>query len=121
MWINVTRFSRLVIRYVIPGRQQASGAERNSCEWFQEFFAAKMGWWFLSGESRVTSNELRVPKAWHIWRDWSFTPFVVVVGSKYFLPAPECLLFDRAIVGSRPWLRPIPPRRVWGGFDAWPQ
>ncbi len=24
-----------------------------------------------------------------------FTPFVVVVGGKYFLPVPECLLFDR--------------------------
>lgn len=22
-----------------------------------------------------------------------FTPFVVVVGSKYFLPVPECLIF----------------------------
>ena len=26
-----------------------------------------------------------------------FTPFVVVVGGKYFLPVPECLLFDREI------------------------
>ena len=24
-----------------------------------------------------------------------FTPFVVVVGGKYFLPVPECLLFDQ--------------------------
>jgi len=28
---------------------------------------------------------------WHFRRDWFFTPFVVVVGGKYFLPAPECL------------------------------
>jgi hypothetical protein len=34
-------------------------------------------------------------KAWHIRYDWSFTPFVVVVGGKYFLPVPECLLFGR--------------------------
>jgi len=33
--------------------------------------------------------------AWHIRYDWSFTPFVVVVGGKYFLPVPDCLLFDR--------------------------
>ena len=26
-----------------------------------------------------------------------FTPFVVVVGGKYFLPVPGCLLFDREI------------------------
>jgi hypothetical protein len=25
-----------------------------------------------------------------------FTPFVVVVGGKYFFPVPECLLFDQA-------------------------
>jgi hypothetical protein len=25
----------------------------------------------------------------------AFTPFVVVVGGKYFWPVPECLLFDR--------------------------
>ncbi len=25
----------------------------------------------------------------------AFTPFVVVVGSKYFLPVPECLLFGQ--------------------------
>ena len=26
-----------------------------------------------------------------------FTPFVVVVGGKYFFPVPECLLFDQEI------------------------
>ncbi len=38
----------------------------------------------------------RKSKTWHFRHDWSFTPFVVVVGGKYFLPVPECLLFDRA-------------------------
>jgi hypothetical protein len=33
-------------------------------------------------------------KTWHFRHDWLFTPFVVVVGCKYFLPVPECLLFD---------------------------
>jgi len=70
---------------------------------------------------RATNSKLSTPLAWHNRRDWPFTPFVVVVGSKYFLPAPVCLLFDWATVGSRRWLRPIPPRRVWGGFDAWPR
>lgn len=91
----------------------------------------KFLWWLLEGREkiqavageavRMTENDGRITKTWHLWRDWSFTPFVVVVGSKYFLPAPECLLFDRATIGSRRWLSPIPPRRVWGGFDAWPQ
>jgi hypothetical protein len=30
-----------------------------------------------------------------------FTPFVVVVGGKYFLPVPECLLFDQEFCRSR--------------------
>jgi len=94
------------------------------------FGCAKFLWWLLEllvGNSeagygqRITNNEERTTKAWHIRRDWSFTPFVVVVGSKYFLPTPVCLLFDRATVGSRLWLRPIPPRHARGGFDAWPQ
>ncbi|MBL7845961.1 MAG: hypothetical protein JNL40_00730 [Cyclobacteriaceae bacterium] len=62
-------------------------------------------WWFrvVRGEHNrsVMVDKTRVSMTWHIRRDWPFTPFVVVVGSKYFLPAPECLLFDRAIIGSR--------------------
>ncbi len=47
---------------------------------------------------QTTINQQRStnPKTWHFRHDWSFTPFVVVVGGKYFLPVPECLLFDRA-------------------------
>jgi len=66
-------------------------------------------------------------KTWHFRRDWSFAPFVVVVGSKYFLPAPECLLFDRTVPdlfrdGSRQSLRSLsllPAPLVREGFDAW--
>ena len=48
-----------------------------------------------------TNNQLLTTlKIWHFRRDWLFTPFVVVVGGKYFLPAPECLLFDRVYYGS---------------------
>lgn len=39
-------------------------------------------------------------KTWHIRYDWSFTPFVVVVGGKYFLPVPDCLLFGRNSINS---------------------
>ncbi len=61
-----------------------------------------------TSKQRMQNVELRMPlnssfniyhspivKAWHIRYDWSFTPFVVVVGGKYFLPVPDCLLFDR--------------------------
>ncbi len=68
-------------------------------------------------------------KTWHIRRVWSFAPFVVVVGSKYFLPAPVCLLFDRVsrnesgmTIGSYQSLRYkslMPAPLVRGGFDAW--
>ena len=51
--------------------------------------------------SRITINGQRTTMIWHFRRDWSFTPFVVVVGGKYFLPAPECLLFDWVNYGSR--------------------
>ena len=40
---------------------------------------------------RTSDNEFKI---WHIRHDRCFTPFVVVVGSKYFLPVPDCLLFD---------------------------
>jgi|GEM_PF-1700179 len=36
-------------------------------------------------------------KTWHFRHDWLFTPFVVVVGGKYFLPVPECLLLDQGL------------------------
>jgi hypothetical protein len=53
----------------------------------------------LSGLCRLI-----VRKTWHFRHDWLFTPFVVVVGGKYFLPVPECLLFgwvtQRSLVGQ---------------------
>jgi hypothetical protein len=48
--------------------------------------------WVLT--PRITIGGKRLTKTWHFRRDWLFTPFVVVVGCKYFLPVPECLLFD---------------------------
>ena len=46
--------------------------------------------------TQLTGNgyTVRFLKIWHFRHDWLFTPFVVVVGGKYFLPVPECLLFD---------------------------
>ncbi len=61
-------------------------------------------------------------KTWHIRRVWSFAPFVVVVGSKYFLPAPVCLLFDWGKFGSDHPMRclpHLPAPLVREGFDAW--
>ncbi len=43
----------------------------------------------------INYSLLTTLKKWHFRHDWLFTPFVVVVGCKYFLPVPECLLFDR--------------------------
>ncbi len=40
-------------------------------------------------------TEVKILMVWHFRHDWLFTPFVVVVGCKYFLPVPECLLFGR--------------------------
>ncbi|MBS1542750.1 MAG: hypothetical protein JST14_03905 [Bacteroidetes bacterium] len=48
----------------------------------------------LFDECLNPGREWALPKTWHIRHDWSFTPFVVVVGCKYFLPVPVCLLFD---------------------------
>jgi hypothetical protein len=39
---------------------------------------------------------LKISKVWHFRCDWFFTPFVVVVGGKYFLPVPECLFINPA-------------------------
>jgi hypothetical protein len=36
-----------------------------------------------------------------------FTPFVVVVGGKYFLPVPECLLFDQGLQQARKHLSQV--------------
>lgn len=49
--------------------------------------------------TQLTGNgyTVRFLKIWHFRHDWLFTPFVVVVGCKYFLPVPECLLFDQAL------------------------
>ncbi len=59
----------------------------------------------LFGEGSITQIPLPLERGrgevtWHFRRDWLFTPFVVVVGGKYFLPAPECLLFDQVKFGS---------------------
>jgi hypothetical protein len=35
--------------------------------------------------------QTKLSKVWHFRYDWYFTPFVVVVGGKYFLPVPVCL------------------------------
>jgi hypothetical protein len=46
---------------------------------------------------RVKARVVDFFKTWHIRYDWSFAPFVVVVGGRYFLPVPECLLFDQVL------------------------
>lgn len=84
-------YSLSVIRYSL--NEMCVSLFVSVCEWLRTQLT-------ING-SRIAANVERVPKTWHNRRVWSFTPFVVVVGSKYFLPAPVCLLFDRANINSR--------------------
>ena len=48
--------------------------------------------WIKRGEELGTPKDMAFPAR------PVFTPFVVVVGGKYFLPVPGCLLFGREIL-----------------------
>lgn len=56
----------------------------------------------VSARLSLKPATLKLFKTWHIRHDWSFTPFVVVVGGKYFLPVPDCLLFDQESLSAVP-------------------
>ena len=57
----------------------------------------------------ATDNyQLTTFTVWHFRHDWLFTPFVVVVGGKYFLPVPECRLLWIRVSDKEPFTLPSP-------------